>query len=238
MIQKRKSLVLPLILSLLVGFSSGVLAAEKEPKFTNPNLTFKPMSPEEEARLAPIKLGQPPVLDAKQQKKVDKGDVVIVDMTKSDTDDKGPKRYLAIGMVDAAPKAIMSFLRDYPNRVGRMPHIAEVSAEWEKNLARVNMTLKIALTKLRYRMQYLHYVDSMVEWEYIHGDIKDSKGYFKCFPREDGKKTLLVYHVQTETGMSVPKFILEMLTKHSMPKVIKAVRAAVKELAEKVQVEK
>jgi hypothetical protein len=64
----------------------------------------------------------------------------------------------------------------------------------------------------------------MLEWEFIAGDIKDTSGYWKLHPLDGGKRTLAVYHVYTDPGIALPQFIIDLLTKGSMPKVMKAVK--------------
>lgn len=217
------------LIAVILSFTGAPALSADAPKFTNPNRTFKPVSPEEEARLAPIILGDRPKLDKKELEKINKGKIVVRKIKTADES----RRYEAIGKIDAPPKKVMEFMRNYPARVGVLPHIQEVSVEWEGNLAHVDQTLKVAFKTIRYRLDYLHYKDSVIEWEYVHGDLKDTRGYYKLFPCNDGAATILIYHVYTETGMLVPKFIVALLSKSSMPDVVEAIRGAVMKKAGK-----
>lgn len=207
-------------LSLLL--SAGSVGAE-EPAFTNPNPRFRPLTVDQVNRLLPGKLGVPPDLSKRERRKIAAGKVVVQELSVHDED----RRNQAIGLINAPQKAVMVFLRDYPARVGVVPHVKKIAVTWIGNLALVDQTLKVAFKTIRYRLQYLHYGDAMVEWEYLHGDLKDTTGYFKLFPENGGRKTLMVYHVFTRPGSFVPDFIIDMLSRHSMPKVIKGIRKAV-----------
>lgn len=208
---------------------AGSAAAAEEFKYKNPEPKFKPLTKEQEAAQAPAKLGSPPKLSEKQQALVDEGEVVIREV-------KGAgegKRYEAIAVIKAPPRAVMSFLKDFKSFVGAMPNLKKIDFTWDQSLARVTQTLKVALSTVVYRLNIQHYGDSVIEWEFLEGDIKDTTGYYKFFPRADGKETLIVYNVYTDPGMAVPQFIINMLTKSSMPGVIEAIREAVAKRAAK-----
>ena len=193
-------------------------------KYQNNNLKLKPLSPEEEARLAPIKLGVPPTFSREELKKLNRREIVI---RRIPTPDKPGLMYDAIAIIDHSPSDIMTFLRDYENRIGMMPHNTDIKVRWDKNLAIEDLTLKVAFYTIRYRLHLLHYGNSYIEWEYAHGDIKDTHGYYKLFPYLGGKGTLLIYHTYTDSGAPLPKFVLNMLTQSSLPEVIHVIRREV-----------
>lgn len=221
-----------LVLALLLCFAvvSSVAAGEDEAKYKNDKPVFKALSPEEETRLAPIKRGKPPAMDKAMLKKLKKGEVVIKEIPKKATDKGGEKakRFEAIGIVNASPKAVMAFMRDFAAFVGPMPHLEKIDFKWDRNLAVVRQDLEIMLFSIWYRLNILHYKNAMIEWEFLEGDIKDTSGYYKFFPFKKGKKTLVVYHVYTEPGIAVPQTIMDFLTKRSMPDVIETIRKEVK----------
>lgn len=197
---------------------------EKWPPFRNPALNLLPMDKAYELRMAPKMLGKPPTLSADDWEEINDGDVVVRKVAQHGD----AVRYEAIGVVDGTPKEVADFMRDYSLRDDVMPHCEDVKWEWDKNLAKVDLTLSIAWKTIRYRLHLLHYGDSYVEWEYAYGDIKDTNGSYKFFPHKGGKKTLVVYNVYTDTGMSVPGWIQNLLTKSSLPDVIEAVEEGVK----------
>jgi hypothetical protein len=207
---------------LFAAICSNVLAAD-EPKYRNPNPKFKPQSQEEIARLEKVMLGTQPQLSARELEKLNEGDVVVRKI--SDSGDH--KKYEAFGIIDGTPEEAMAFMSDYPAKLGIFPNLKDVKVVWNGNVAVADMTVKIAFQTIRYRMNFRHYGHSFIEYEYVHGDLKDTHGYYKFFPFAEGKKTLMVYHVDTNTGMPVPQFIVDSLTKGAMPDVIEAVRKGV-----------
>ena len=217
------------VLAFTVVLCLAAAAAAEEYKFRNPDPKFKPVSKDQEAAIAAQKLGSTPKLSEKQQATVDAGEVVIREVK---TTGEG-KRYEAIGIIKAPPKQVMAFLKDFKAFVGPMPNLKKIEFTWEGNLAHVKQWLKIALTTVFYNLNIAHYGDSVIEWEFVEGDIKDTTGYYKFYPLADGTETLIVYNVYTDPGMMVPQFIINMLTKGSMPGVIEAIRKAVAQRAGK-----
>jgi hypothetical protein len=204
----------------ILCFVAGVSGAEDAYKYHNPAPKFKSLSKDDEAGLAAEKLGAPPKLTEKQLEKIAAGEIVIREVAGAGEG----KRYEAVAVVKAQPKAVMAFLKDFASYVGPMPNLKKIEFSWEGNLARVTQHLKVALSSISYRLNILHYDDAVIEWEFVEGDIKDTTGYYKLFPRSNGKETLLVYHVYTEPGMAIPQFIMNILTRKSMPDVVKAIR--------------
>ncbi len=215
-------------LSLLLGLfwvcclSASAGAKDKEAKFTNPSPELKPLdSAAQDARIAEM-MGKPPELNAKEFKKFQKGKVII---HKVESRGKG-QRYEAIARIDAPPSVVMAYMKDFPAHVGDMPHLKKITHRWNGNVAIVEQTLKIALSTFWYELSIRHCKNSLIEWELLRGDIKETTGYYKFFPFEGGNKTLIVYRVYTDPGLPIPQFILNLLTKSSMPDVVEAIRKA------------
>jgi hypothetical protein len=223
----RRTILSVLAFTVVLCLAAG--APAQEYKYKNPDTKSKPVSRDVELAQAAARLGNPPKLSEKQQATIDEGEGVIREV-------KGAgegKRYEAIGIIKASPKDVMAFLRDFKAFVGAMPNLKKIEFTWEGNVAHVTQWLKIALTTVAYNLNIAHYGDSVIEWEFVEGDIKDTTGYYKFFPRAEGKETLIVYHVYTDPGMAVPQFIINMLTKNSMPGVIEAIRKTVAKRAGK-----
>jgi hypothetical protein len=198
--------------------------ADDEPPHRNPNPTFKPLGPDEEARQAPAIRGPFPALAQELLGRLRAGHVESRELPASTKD---AMHFQAMGSVDAPASEVMAFLRDYPARVGVMPNNTGIEATWEGNLALVDMTLEVAFKTIRYRLAMLHFGDQAVVWEYVHGDLRDSRGSWKLFPYDNGVRTLVVYETETVPDTALPDFILSMLTKKSLPGVIDGVRKGV-----------
>jgi hypothetical protein len=109
---------IPIVLATFC-FVAGFAGPEDAYKHKNPAPKFKPLSKEDEARLAPEKLGAPPKLTEKQLKKIEEGEIVIREVAGSGEG----KRYEAVAVVKAPPKAVMAFLKDFASYVGPMPNL-------------------------------------------------------------------------------------------------------------------
>ena len=223
----RWTLLVEIVLAAVCLFAVG--ASAEEYKYKNPDAKFKPVAKDAELAMAAQKLGSPPKLSEKQQATVDEGEIVIREVKATGEG----KHYEAIGIIKAPPKDVMAYLKDFKAFVGPMPNLKKIEFAWEGNVAHVKQWLKIALTTVFYNLNIAHYGDSVIEWEFVEGDIKDTTGYYKFYPRAEGKETLIVYNVYTDAGMAVPQFIINQLTKSSMPGVIEAIRRAVAQRAGK-----
>ena len=203
-------------------FCAAALWAD-EPKFTNNAAKFKPVTPAEESALEKSKLGTPPKLSSDEMAKIVDGKVILREVK-----GQGEARSCqAIAVVKAPPAKVMASLRDYPSYVRYMPHLKDIKVSWNGNMAVNTYKLKIALSNVAYTLNLLHYGSSVIEWEYVSGDIRDTNGYYHLHPFNDGQWTLVDYNVYTDPGMPIPQFIINLLTRNSMPDVIEAIRKAV-----------
>jgi len=217
----RKAVITALALAAL----SAAMAGAQEYKYRNPQTKIRPVSREVELAQAAARLGSPPALDEKERARVEGGGILVREILGAGAG--GGRRFEAIAVVAAPPGAVMACLRDFGSFVGTMPNVKKIEFTWEGNVAHVTQWLKIALSTIVYELNIAHYGDSLIEWEFVAGDIKDTTGYYRLFPRAGGKETLLHYHVYSEPGMAVPQFILDLSTKSSMPGVIEAIRKSV-----------
>jgi len=211
------------VVATFVLFLPVSLAAE-EFKFRNPHPVLKPIPLEDALRLAPVKLGEIPKFSENQWTDLIKGEAITRELPSEK--DEG-KRFETMVIVPACPHDVMTRLMDYGSFVGMMPNLKELEFSWNGNLARVKQKIQAGLFKFTYWMNILHYGDSFIEWEFVEGDIRDTSGYYKLFPLDEGTKTLLIYHVYSDPGIWVPQFIQDMITKGTMPGVVRAIRDAV-----------
>ncbi len=197
--------------------------AEEACKFSNPNPTFKRLTPAQEKQKVIKNLGNPPVFNEKEKKKLEKGKVVLREIGRSGD----AKRMEAYGLIEAPPAKIMAFLKNFDAQVGKMPHLKKARATWDGGLAHAEFWIKVAWKEIYYKLNVYHFGDQLIEWEFVCGGFKTTSGYWKFHPMDGGKKTLVVYHVFTDPGLPLPGFIVKMLTNSSMPDVVLAVKEAV-----------
>ena len=196
----------------------------EEPRPGGPSGSFNPHSKAREAELASQKLGRKPSLSNAAQQRLLKGEILIREI---EAPASGYSSFIAIATIPASPREIMSVLRDYPSHSRFMPDVKEVSVHWKNNLAVVDETLATTLKTIRYRLNFLHYKDSVVEWEFVSGDIKDCFGSYKLFPINNGTRTLLEYRLNSNPGVAISDSIVSYFTKRSVLKVVNALRMEV-----------
>ncbi len=221
----RYALVVVFVVSSLAG--TGLEA--KEPAYRNPGPSLRPISRAKARAIGPKKRGAKPTIDAKRYKKLLKGHIERHKIVLKDPKKARYQAWKAIGIIDASPKAVMGFLSDYPGKVGYMPFLTSCSVTWKQNLAEADFVLNVPGNIMRYRLRLAHYGDAFLEFEYLHGSLKDSYGSYRMFPIEGGKKTLMVYETISMSGVPLPRPLLSLLSRRSLPGVIKGIRKAIKD---------
>ena len=214
------------IVLVLCAFTVNATAADP-PKHVNKHPTFTPTPPDRIEAEGRKKLGKAPKLSKEEMKELVKGEVIVREVVADSTDEA--KRFEAIGTIDAPPAKVAAFLKNYKDYPKYMPHMEKIDFKWNGNMATVEQTLKIAFSTIWYKLNLRHYEPYYIEWEYVYGDIKTTRGFYKFFPYKKGTKTLVQYSVFTDPGLPVPQFVLDMLTKNSLPDVLRAVRKGVRE---------
>jgi len=223
--RNRSIIGLALLVGAVLSLPTLSLAAEHACEFKNPKPVFKSLSPEEEAARTAKELGAPPKLSKDESQEISKGEVVVRKLAETGE----ARRYEALAIIPAPPSEVMKFMKNFDGYVGVVPHLEKITYSWDRNMATIEQSLKIAWKDIWYRLNVLHFGDSVITWEFLCGDIKDTSGYYKFFPVAKGAQTLIVYHVYTDTGLPIPDFLVNLLTKSSMPDVIKAIRKAVRQ---------
>jgi hypothetical protein len=63
------------------------------------------------------------------------------------------------------------------------------------------------------------------DWERVGGNMRSLTGFIELSPFEgDPYRTHLIYHVETDPGSIVPKFLLKLGVKRSMPQALQVIR--------------
>lgn len=142
----------------------------------------------------------------------------------------------AIFYADGSPSACNAAIIDFEHYPEFMPNITSarfVSKREENPL--YEFCFKAALWTVCYtdilsfdRKNEDHYI---VKCDFIEGDIKDSKGSWDI-SRDiaDSSRTRIYYKLYIDTGMFVPRWVCDILTTKSIPKMIVAIRNRIKRL--------
>ena len=169
-----------------------------------------------------------PALTDAEKKKLSEGGVVLHE-TKP-TDNRGVSAE-AFGVVDAAPDEVWPVVRDCEHFSQFLP---STKKSWKKGegadaICYDEIELPFPLTNLWAETKSVtrfepanHY---MREWSFVKGTYRRNKGSWRVVPwGDDGKKSLVIYAVDSDPSMLVPDWILRAAQTGSVPKLFEGVR--------------
>lgn len=172
-----------------------------------------------------------PKLTDAEKKQLEANTVLVRERTP--TDNRGVSAE-AIGVVDAAPDEVWPVVRDCEHFSKFLPS-TKASAKKVEQGAWVcfdEISLPFPLTNLWADTRSL--TDETPggpyqrSWTLLRGTYRRNQGSWSVLPwGPDGKKSLVVYLIDSDPSMAVPDFILKSAQTGSMPEVIVAVRKRV-----------
>jgi hypothetical protein len=183
------------------------------------------------------------VLSAAEKARVDNMDVVLREIGNPG---KAGKTFEAIALVHGKVDEIYTVLQDRGRYSEFVPHVAKVEVtETNEKFGRANFTLKLPMGKMkRYRVEYwsernaakLRMFWKLIPWEGPaipeSETIVDTTGYWTIQPSDKDGYLLVLYHVYTDPG-KIPTglgWIVDILTKDSLPDLLKATRKRIETL--------
>jgi hypothetical protein len=172
-----------------------------------------------------------PTLTDDEKKKLDGGGVVIHD--RKPTDNKGVSGE-ALGVIDAPTTEVWPIVRDCEHFSLFLPS-TKASArktEGEDTICFDEISLPFPLTNLWADTKSVareqpagHFLR---EWSFVRGTYKRNRGSWTVVPwGAEGKKSLVVYMVDSDPTLLVPEFILRAAQGGSLPQVFVGIRKRV-----------
>lgn len=159
------------------------------------------------------------------------GKIVTIKEEDSRSDEKITGRVFAYGIIPATPDQVWTVLTDFEKWPEFLPKTKEVKvADVQGDNLWLYHKLKIMIT-LEYTVIYTFEPEIgragwVLDKERPH-DIGDTTGFWEMIPVNGGRWTLATYHATVDTGMPVPAFVENFLTKESLPQIIEGLRDAV-----------
>ncbi len=159
------------------------------------------------------------------------GKIVTLKEEDSRSDEKLTGRVFAYGIIPAAPAQVWGVLTDFSAWPTFLPKVREVRVDKvEGDNLWLYHKLKIMIS-LEYTVIYTFEPEiGRARWvldkERKHS-IGDTTGFWEMIPVNGGRWTLATYHATVDTGMPVPGFVENFLTKESLPQIIEGLRDAV-----------
>jgi ribosome-associated toxin RatA of RatAB toxin-antitoxin module len=176
-----------------------------------------------------------PKLSDKETKKLEANEIVVRDIKPTDNKGVGAE---SMGIIDAPTTEVWPVLRDCKDFMHFMPKMKK-SALLEENgetLCHTELRLPFPLTDLWSDTRSVireepsgHFLRS---WTLVRGTYNRNNGSWHVLPWGDGKKTLVVYTIDSDPKMIVPDALIRSAQTGSLPDVFAAIRKRVQSLRE------
>lgn len=174
-----------------------------------------------------------PTLTDAEKKKLDEHQVVMHELKA--TDNRGVSAE-TIGVVDAPPEVVWPVVRDCEHFSKFLPN-TKASSRTEENgesLCFDEISLPFPLTNLwAYTRSTVTQEEGAYRraWSFVRGTYKRNRGAWTVLPWADGKKSLVIYFVDSDPAMLIPDAIIRAAQTGSLPEVFVALRKRVKALS-------
>ena len=171
----------------------------------------------------------PIALSAQQRARLDRGDIVLVDVLPPGGPNRGGQGGTAFALVNATPDAVWRVIVDYPHHSGIYPKVVDarvISASGDRSLVRY--TVGVGPFSFGFHIDnYPDPVQRRLVWELaqrMHNDLfKDSWGYWQV--EAYGEASLLTYAMAARTVL--PPFLTRGAERDGLVETVKAVRSRV-----------
>jgi hypothetical protein len=192
-----------------------------------------PPAGEWEARFAPL---TPPALAEEDRTRLDAGEVLVRDLTPTETDGIG---MLMMGVVDATPDqvwAVMADCEDQDEFIPRIRHAAVRDRQGDSHTCDLVVDVPFPLGDLRTGTR--HHVRGLPDgghqrrWHLLPGewDYFRNSGSWTVHPYQDGRRSLLIGRMDLLPKSVVPFWILHAAQVRQAPETFTAIRARVQEV--------
>ncbi|MDP1825006.1 MAG: SRPBCC family protein [Archangium sp.] len=175
-----------------------------------------------------------PKLTDDEKKKLDADGVVIHEL--KPTDNKGVSAE-SIGVVDAPPAEVWPIVRDCEHYSAFLPSTKSSArkVEGEDQLCFDELSLPFPLANLWADTKSVEREEPAGHfhraWSLVRGTYRRNRGSWTVLPwGSEGKKSLVVYLIDSDPSILVPEFILRAAQSGSLPQVFTGIRKRVKAL--------
>ena len=139
-----------------------------------------------------------------------------------------------LSLIDAPPEQVWRTLFEFENWPGFMPLIREtLVTRRDSGRVWVRQRYRILFLNLEHTSIYeLEPASCEVRWQLdraSHHDIAATQGRWQLLPVNQGVATLVVYRGAVDAGRAVPDFVQRMLTRRSLPRMLRQLRAQILE---------
>ncbi len=137
----------------------------------------------------------------------------------------------ATALVDAMPEEVYDVITDYDHYPEFIPSLVDAKVlEWESEDVCVLMEkLRVAFKTIEYTIRITHDRAKLsTQWTRHGGFMNRNDGGWTCKPYGKGR-SLVTYRVAVEAGILVPQFVIDRLSRGSLPDLFAGLRRRVGE---------
>jgi ribosome-associated toxin RatA of RatAB toxin-antitoxin module len=172
-----------------------------------------------------------PLLTPELLAELEKGEAVIAKSHEKGEEGNDAASASALGLIEKPAADVWTVLNDFEKQPEFMPRLEKVERyETTQPTIGLNHTLKVLWKRVNYHL--LMEVDNAAmrqSWKLDDSkknDIKTTIGTWTLLPWGDDR-CIVVYDIEVNTGMAVPKFVSQMLLKQDLPSVVDALKQRV-----------
>ncbi|MDP1825022.1 MAG: SRPBCC family protein [Archangium sp.] len=178
-------------------------------------------------------LAQPltlPTFTEAEAKKLDAGETVIHEVKPTGNKGIGVESF---GVIDAPSTEVWPVLRDCEHFASFMPRMKSSSLKQEEGatLCHVELNLPFPLMNLWSDTKSVQREDPAGHyhraWTLVRGSYRRNSGSWSVLPWGDGKKTLVIYAIDSDPIILIPDGILRSAQTGSLPEVFQSIRKRV-----------
>ena len=177
-----------------------------------------------------LALAQPltlPAFTAEETRTLEAFETVVHEMKPTDNKGIGVESF---GLIDAASTEVWPVLRDCEHFASFMPRTKDSAMKDENGVALCHVELKLPfpLMNLWSDTRSVQREDPAGHfhraWTLVRGTYRRNSGSWSVLPWSDGKKTLVIYAIDSDPIMLIPDGILRSAQTGSLPEVFAAIR--------------
>ncbi len=179
-------------------------------------------------------LGATDALSTEDWRRLRDGEILIRDLKHPESGLDASLDVKGLSLIDAPPEQVWRTLFEFENWPGFMPLIREtLVTRRDSGRVWVRQRYRILFLNLEHTSIYeLEPASCEVRWQLdraSHHDIAATQGRWQLLPVNQGVATLVVYRGAVDAGRAVPDFVQRMLTRRSLPRMLRQLRAQILE---------
>ncbi|HOZ49706.1 MAG TPA: SRPBCC family protein [Candidatus Hydrogenedentes bacterium] len=170
-------------------------------------------------------------LPADTMARLEAGELVVTKKGEKNAEGNTSGEGVVTGLIEAPADTVLDYLIRFETYPEFMPHVTALeSTQDAEGVYHLAFTLKVVWKTVRYHvLQYRVGTERKFAWKLDtskENDIRDTTGTWVLLEHGD-KRTVVVYSLNTDTGMSVPKFIEDFLMNRDLGGVVRALKKRV-----------